>query len=110
MNPFFLKNGAAVFMMPYDNDGTNKKNKNTIINAGGALYNIAAEVVIDVNGKSSPNVIGRDIFKFYLGSNGILYPVGGKDYCNVIFNALKNGVESLSNDELRIFFDNEYKK
>ena len=75
--PVFLKNGAAVF---FQITGGTVKDKTKIINAGGALYDCRGEVIIDVNGKSSPNVVGRDIFRFAIGNNGILYPLGGLDY------------------------------
>lgn len=48
--------------------------------AGVTLQEEAARIVIDVNGASRPNMIGRDIFFFQLGSDGVLYPFGGKDY------------------------------
>lgn len=44
------------------------------------------EFAIDVNGKKKPNIIGRDIFFFLLGSDGILYPAGGRDYAYVMYN------------------------
>jgi len=33
---------------------------------------------IDINGLKGPNTLGRDIFQFYIGANGILYPMGSK--------------------------------
>ncbi len=36
-------------------------------------------MIIDVNGAAKPNMIGRDIFFFQLGSDGVLYPFGGRD-------------------------------
>ena len=42
-------------------------------------YNKKSVTDIDVNGKTSPNTYGRDIFAFYVGTNGILYPYGGLD-------------------------------
>ena len=53
--------------------------EDSILEAGGNLYNIAATVTIDTNGISKPNMWGRDSFVFYLGSDGILYPNGGLD-------------------------------
>ena len=50
-----------------------------VTEAGGNLYNYTAIVYIDVNGKDKPNTFGRDIFQFFLGSDGILYPQGGMD-------------------------------
>ena len=51
-----------------------------ILEAGGSLITRAGEIVIDVNGKANPNTYGRDIFRFFLGSDGMLYPQGGLDY------------------------------
>ena len=79
-----LKNGATVFITPCGDQNPTEAEKDAIINAGGALFNQAAGVFIDVNGSAAPNVLGRDIFYFYLGENGILYPVGGRD--SVIFD------------------------
>ena len=38
----------------------------------------AGFVVLDVNGVKGPNVMGRDLFA--LSGDGILYPIGSKDY------------------------------
>ena len=35
---------------------------------------------IDVNGKESPNIFGRDVFVFALCEDGALYPFGGKTH------------------------------
>jgi len=35
--------------------------------------------LIDVNGVKAPNVLGRDIFKFFLSKNGIILPAGTTD-------------------------------
>ncbi len=72
-----LKNGAMVFLLP--NVDNQVADEDVIKNAGGSLYNTAADVWIDVNGTAAPNTMGRDIFAFYLGDNGKLYPLGGKD-------------------------------
>ena len=53
--------------------------ESAVLDAGGNLYNIAAVIYIDVNGKNKPNTFGRDIFAFYMGNDGILYPYGGID-------------------------------
>ena len=79
-----LKNGATVFITPCGDQNPTEAEKDAIIDAGGALFNQAAGVFIDVNGSAAPNVLGRDLFYFYLGENGILYPVGGRD--SVIFD------------------------
>ena len=53
--------------------------ESSVLDAGGNLYNIAAVIYVDVNGKNKPNTFGRDIFAFYMGNDGILYPYGGID-------------------------------
>lgn len=74
-----LKKGATVFIIPNTPTTPTQEEKNEIINLGGSLFAEAADVYIDVNGKVGPNVLGRDIFAFYLGTDGTLYPVGSKD-------------------------------
>ena len=78
-----LKNGATIFMRAFANgDGNSKRTQedmDKVIEQGGALFSDAADLFIDVNGKNAPNTAGRDIFHGYLGSDGIFYPVGGKD-------------------------------
>ncbi len=72
-----LKNGAVVFLLI--NNQTEAGNAEAIRQRGGSLTSIAADIWIDVNGTDAPNTLGRDIFAFYLGTNGKLYPLGGKD-------------------------------
>lgn len=43
------------------------------------LAKAAAWVFIDVNGAEEPNRVGRDIYGFLLGSDGIMYALGGRD-------------------------------
>ena len=77
----YTKNGAVLFLDPKINGEEPKdaKTKDQIAELGGSLYKKAADLYIDVNGKTSPNTYGRDIFAFYVGTNGILYPYGGLD-------------------------------
>jgi prepilin-type N-terminal cleavage/methylation domain-containing protein len=77
--PFFLKNGAIVTIDTYMNASPSEDVKQDAIDRGSSLYTEAADVFIDVNGFEAPNVVGRDIFAFYLGENGTLYPLGGAD-------------------------------
>lgn len=78
-----LKNGAVIWARVFANgDGLSKVTQediDEIHRAGGTLISEAADITIDVNGKNPPNTRGRDIFIFYLGSDGILYPCGGLD-------------------------------
>lgn len=73
------KNGAAIFIRTYNNAASLQEEKAAAIAAGCTYYTNAADVVIDVNGRSTPNTFGRDIFWFQVGENGILYPYGGRD-------------------------------
>lgn len=80
MIPFVAKNGAAYFIhIPNKNNDPNKKTEREVLESGGNLSELAAYVTIDVNGTQRPNIIGRDIFEFYLGADGIMYPSGGID-------------------------------
>lgn len=69
-----MKTGAIAFIHP---QASNPRNRQDVINAGGSLFDVAARVLIDVNGIKAPNRIGRDIFAFYLGDDAVLHPLGG---------------------------------
>ena len=87
----FTKNGAVMFVTPYANsrispslkteggDTTATEAAAKAAKLGGALSDLATILYIDVNGKAAPNTFGRDIFMFYVGNNGVLYPFGGVD-------------------------------
>ena len=100
-----LKSGAVVFAYlvdnSYDDIDDEQEDVKKIVEAGGSLKSVAGELMIDVNGKAAPNTIGRDIFYFYLGSDGILYPAGGRDfaiYQKAIANSgSENDIWSVSN-------------
>ena len=72
-----LKNGALLF---YDLDPKTKNNANTAVTSVDSSIGL---VSIDVNGAAKPNLWGRDVFQFMLGSDGILYPAGSTDYQHV---------------------------
>lgn len=48
-------------------------------------------IAIDVNGKTNPNMEGRDKFYFLIAKNGTLYPAGGK-----VFTLLVSGAKTWS--------------
>ena len=56
-----LKSGAVMFIRRLDGEG-----------------HTVANVYIDVNGAEGPNVMGRDIFRFFLQDDGTLAPYGSK--------------------------------
>lgn len=96
--PIELKNGATMFIQVWPRGDGNTKDtqakKDAVIELGGSLFSDAADVSIDVNGKQKPNTIGRDIFKFYLGSDGVLYPCGGTDVSIYDYGSLKETWDS----------------
>ena len=76
-----LKNGAVVYIRTFANPGSAEFEtaRTNAIAAGSSYYTNAADIYLDVNGKSAPNTYGRDLFAFQVGENGVLYPYGGKD-------------------------------
>ena len=40
--------------------------------------NPVADLILDVNGDKGPNIYGKDIYRFYVGETGDLYPYGGE--------------------------------
>ncbi|MBR6127484.1 type II secretion system protein [bacterium] len=76
-----LANAMTVNMVLYTANA-NKKSVgecDTIKSNGGNMCNYLANIYLDVNGNKKPNVIGKDIYNFYLGSDGRLFPFGGED-------------------------------
>lgn len=44
------------------------------------LKNACGFTTVDVNGNKKPNQLGRDVFVFYIGNDGVLYPEYGTEY------------------------------
>ncbi len=44
------------------------------------FWEYVGDITINVNGPKGPNVVGRDVFAFFLGNDGVLYPYGGADF------------------------------
>ena len=72
-----VKNGALLF---YGIEAKTKASNNAATTSVDSSIGLVA---IDVNGAAKPNLWGRDVFQFMLGSDGILYPAGGSDYQHV---------------------------
>ena len=72
-----VKNGALLF---YSIEAKIKASNNVATTSVDSSIGLVA---IDVNGAAKPNLWGRDVFQFMLGSDGILYPAGGSDYQHV---------------------------
>lgn len=65
----------------------NRRNLRTISDEEALEENVnyteqAATVYIDINGEAAPNIMGRDLFQFDLGVDGILYAYGDFNYSN----------------------------
>lgn len=72
------------------------KSENDALQNGLPYIQRVASVSIDVNGNNPPNMYGRDLFLYILGSDGALYPVGGHVYN--FYNNVNGGVANdLSN-------------
>lgn len=79
------KTKKGMFLYIYIKDPTKDPDKISEVdamNAGVSLTETAAKIAFDVNGDKAPNIIGRDIFFFILGADGVLYPYGSKDVNN----------------------------
>ena len=76
-----LPNAMTLNMVLYTSNANKKSvaDCETIRTAGGNMCNYVANIYLDVNGDKKPNVIGKDIYNFYLGQDGRLFPYGGDD-------------------------------
>ena len=78
---FKLSNSMTVNMVfyPYNTNRKSVSDCSTIKSNGGSMCNYVANIYLDVNGNKKPNVIGKDIYNFYLSDDGRLFPYGGND-------------------------------
>ena len=67
---FMTKSGAIVYI----EDNRTAANDD----ANGNVDYYYGNLYIDVNGEAKPNVLGKDLFSFHLGEDGILYPMDDK--------------------------------
>ena len=79
--------GTLLLRVAFDTRGYNgSKDKEEryikkIKEQGGNMFcRTADSFMIDVNGPSKPNTVGRDLFRFALSCDGKLYPYAGKDW------------------------------
>ena len=78
---FIAKNGVEYLIYISDVKKSKAKSESDAFSNNVNYTNKAAVVYIDVNGAKLPNILGRDLFKFDLGTDGKLYPHGSSDYC-----------------------------
>lgn len=76
---FRAKGGYTFCIVPHNQPDPSARGENAVLLAGGHLYESVATVYIDANGVNPPNIFGRDLFVFELGSDGVLYPYGSLD-------------------------------
>lgn len=108
------KNGVEYKIFANQESKANAKSESDALLANVNYTNRAAVVFIDVNGRSLPNVIGRDLFWFDLGTDGRLYPFGSRDYCfynNVAYNNVKLRCKTIKAGEYCAVYlmENSYK-
>ena len=84
----------------------NAKEQEDIHTYGGNLYELFAELYIDVNGAKKPNTVGRDIFRFYVGTDGTVYPYGGPDASIYLTNSTNKTWDSSSAGEYKCLDNN----
>ena len=63
------------------------RNPDEVEELGGTISGSTGRLLIDVNGENNPNTIGRDIFYFRVGDDGLLYPAGGLNFSILDDNA-----------------------
>jgi len=66
-----LTDGTMIFDWYFDNKDFSNVTDTTMKGQVGFFH-------IDLNGFRKPNIVGRDIFYFFVGDNGIVYPYGSK--------------------------------
>ncbi len=87
--PFETKKGNAFFIKTIKKDNIPEVAEDEAIENGLIYTKKLAEIIIDINGKQKPNIIGRDIFYFSLNENGKLIAKGGND--DAMFTTLYKG-------------------
>ena len=109
-----LKNGAVVTFMNITNRDNSARNEEEVLSEGGSLFSIVGMVQIDVNGAKSPNDTGKDQFVAYIGCDGKLYSMNGRDFA-IYSNdePVDPKVECVDNDNLEYcgayLFENGFK-
>jgi hypothetical protein len=80
--PINLPNGAQIVTYSFYQTPKERTEKECtkIKTFGGNMCNYIGPLRIDINGAKGPNTEGRDLFRFYLSDEGVLYPYYGKDW------------------------------
>ena len=75
----FTKNGIE-YKIQIDRSSVQTISDEDALSANINYTEQAATVYIDINGEAAPNIMGRDLFQFDLGVDGILYAFGSTNY------------------------------
>ena len=78
-NAYFVLSDGTMFYLTLNVRPNTKTEEqcNQIKSLGGNLCSTVGTILIDINGKKSPNTYGRDIFQFSLSDDGKLHPYSG---------------------------------
>lgn len=71
---FKFYDGSLLFDGTFNRRSTSEGHDEEIKKNGGHMFANQGSFFVDVNGFKNPNRIGRDIYQFYLGGNGKIYP------------------------------------
>ncbi|MBO6087439.1 prepilin-type N-terminal cleavage/methylation domain-containing protein [bacterium] len=69
-NAIILSDGTMIYKYYFNNRASGYKK--------GIMKGYIGDFWIDINGTKGPNKRGRDIFRFYIGDNGLVYPEGSR--------------------------------
>lgn len=78
-NMLLFLNGSAMIAATFSKESGSYRPCNEINQEGGHLCESPIWLRIDVNGLKGPNTLGRDVFEFIVGEDGIVYPNYGKE-------------------------------
>lgn len=77
-NYAILADGSIIRYTAHVGNKTITDSCNGVMGTSEALSSICSEVSVDLNGKTPPNTLGKDVFFFYITAHGVI-PFGNKD-------------------------------
>lgn len=94
---FFTKNGVE-YKIEISNNNPPALSEERALALNTNYTDRAAIVRIDINGESAPNIEGRDLHFYELGINGILYPIGSRDWAFYNGQQIEDPEDQCKND------------
>lgn len=104
-NDAYVSDSGVVYIFNVLENNSNITEQQAM-NDGMTLSSAVADLVIDVNGSKKPNKIGRDIFFFKIGSDGVLYPYGSGDVEYIVSNGANSNSDWNSANAIYACTDN----